>query len=95
MICLLLLALTNIWELDLCPFWNANCINAPSLCHSEQGLCSQFAESGKMSEDPCLELVPCSRRRHSGAFFLPLLSRALCAIPCTYKQLLMRFVCIV
>ena len=87
MICLLLLALTNICKLDLCPFWNVNCINAPSLCQSQQGLCSQFVDSGKMSEDPCLELVPCSRRRHSGAFFLPLLSRALHAIPRTYKHL--------
>ena len=34
------------------------------------GLCSQFAASGKTSEDPYLELLPGSRRRHSGAFFL-------------------------
>ena len=87
MICSLLPALINICELDLCPFWNVSCTNAPSLCQSQQGLCSQFAESGKMSEDPCLELVPCSRRRHSGAFFLSLLSHALHAIPYTYKHL--------
>ena len=87
MISLLLLALTNICELNLCPFWNLNCVNAPSLCQSQQGLCSQFAESGKMSEDPCLELVPYPRRRLSRAFFLSLLSRALRAIPCTYKHL--------
>ena len=38
-----------------------------------------------MLEDPCLELFPGSRRRHSGAFFLSLLSRALRAIPCTLQ----------
>ena len=52
MICLLLPALANICELHLCPFWNVNCVNAPSLCQTLQGLCSQFAESGKTSEDP-------------------------------------------
>ena len=45
MICLLLHALANICELDLCPFWNVNCPNAPSLCQSLHGLSSQFAES--------------------------------------------------
>ena len=87
MICLPLLAVANICELDLCPFWNVNCVNAPSLWQSLQGLCSQFAESGKTSEDPCLELFPGSRRRHLGAFSLSLLSRALRAIPCLYKYL--------
>ena len=87
MVCLLLPALANICHLDLCPFWNVNCVNAPSLLQSQQGLCSQFAESGKASEDSFLELFPGSRRRHLGAFFLFLLSRALRAIPCTYKYL--------
>ena len=35
-----------------------------------EGLCSQFAASGKTSEDACLELLPGSRRRHSGIFSL-------------------------
>ena len=87
MVCLLLPALANICELDLCSFWNVNCVNAPSLWQSLQGLCSQFVESGKTSEDPCLKVCPGSRRRHLGAFFLSLLSRALCAIPYTYEYL--------
>ena len=87
MVCLLLPALANICELDLCPFWNVSCVNAPSLWHSLQRLCSHFAESGKTSEDSCLELFPGSRRRHLGAFFLPLLSGALRAIPYAYEQL--------
>ena len=74
MICLPLLAVANICELDLCPFWNVNCVNAPSLWQSLQGLRSQFAESGKTSEDLCLDLFAGSRRRHPGAFFLSLLS---------------------
>ena len=41
------------------------------------GLCSQFAASSKTTEDPCL--LPGSRRRHSGAFFL--------CFPDTYKYL--------
>ena len=43
------------------------------------GLCSQFAASGKTSEYPCLELLPGSRRRHSGAVFV--------CFPYTYKFL--------
>ena len=43
------------------------------------GLCSQFAASGKTSEGRCLELLPLSRRRHSGAFLL--------CFPYTYKYL--------
>ena len=33
-------------------------------------LCSQFAESGKTSEGPCLQLLPSSRKSHLGALFL-------------------------
>ena len=43
------------------------------------GLCSRFAASGKTGEDPCLELLPDSRRRHSGPFCL--------CFPYTYKYL--------
>ena len=32
------------------------------------GRCSQFAASGKTSEDPCLELLPGLRRRHTCTF---------------------------
>ena len=87
MICLPLLAVANICGLDLCPFSNVNCVSAPSLWQSLQGLCSRFVESGKTSEDPYLELFPSPRRRHLGAFSFSLLSRALHAIPCLYKYL--------
>ena len=87
MISLPLLAVTNICELDSCPFWNVNCVNAPSLWQSLLGLCSQFAKTGKTSEDPCLKLFPGWRRRHLGASSLSLLSRALRAIPCLCKYL--------
>ena len=46
-----------------------------------------YTESGKTSENLCLELFPGSRRRHSRAFLLSLLSRALRAILDTYKYL--------
>ena len=46
MISLLLLAVANICELDSCPFWNVNCVNAPSLWQRLLGLCSRIAETG-------------------------------------------------
>ena len=49
------------------------------------GLCSQFTASGKKSEDPCLELLPGSRRRHLGTFFL--------CFPYTYKYLCEQDLC--
>ena len=85
MIGLPLLAVANVCELDVFLFWNLNLVNAPSLWQSLQGLCSQFAESGKTSEDSCLEHFPGLRRRHFGAFSLSLPSRALRATLCLYK----------